>query len=53
MKYDREEMFPKKPKVNTLKGKVLTMWLPPDNGEARRRKMVLNIEMELVGWLSG
>lgn len=47
------EKKPKQPKVNTLKGKVLTVCLPPDNREARRRKRVLNIEMGVSGVAQG
>lgn len=32
---------------------MLTMWLPPDYREARRRKRVLNIEVGVSGWLKG
>lgn len=32
---------------------MLTMWLPPDNREARRRKRVLNIEIGVSGVAQG
>lgn len=47
-------MFPRKLKINTLKGEVLATRLPLDHREARRRKGFLKIERgisEVAQWV--